>query len=456
MRLSAPPERPVSAANARFGAVGGLGKPPVRWSRYFRGPMPAPALPYVRSLDAVRAGAVLVVMLSHWPHGHWQLAAGWVGVQVFFVLSGFLITRLLLADRTRPLGPFLRRFYWRRTLRIFPLYYGYLLLAGGGLLALAATGAHLSGWLAEGARAARTDGPWLLTYLYNWQDLVHWLDGLPDSHRSRFFNHLWSLSVEEQFYLAYPLLVWWLRPARLRRLLVALVVAGPLVRLGVGEWLRSVPAAPNAWAFFLHRATVFYLDALALGGLLALGVGNGIGRPGRWLAAALAAGAVWNFGWQWGWHEALGRAWPTWRWLGYEHPLEQYVAAARAPSWLRLPWAVLPSVVAAQAALLILWAVRVDTAAPRWLTDGPAAWLGRISYGLYVWHMPLSLLALWEPAYGWLKSGWLSETVGLSTYLLASVGAAAGSYHGFEKIFLRMKDAKKPSARNNSTFTVDV
>ncbi len=411
--------------------------------------MAASPLPYIRALDGVRGGAVLLVVFSHWPLGHWQVPLGWVGVPVFFVLSGFLITRLLVADREQAVGPYLRRFYWRRTLRIFPLYYVYLFSVGGALLVAMRLLPTAPAWLATNARAARTDALLLLTYLYNWQDLLHWFDSRPDSQAARAFNHLWSLSVEEQFYLTYPLIVWALPTARLRRVLLALVLIGPLLRWGLGEVLRELPARPGVWAFFANRATPFYLDALAVGGLLALGVGAQLRRPGRWLLGVSTATLAWNLVVVAANHIALGRGWPSWRWLGYEHPLQLYQWAAHAPPAGRWPWALLPTLVNVQAAFLLLWAIRGGPTVARWLEGRPIRYVGRISYGLYIWHMPLTLLVLHGPAYDWLKTGWLPETLGLMTYLLVVGGVATGSYYGFEKLFLRLKEAKTPSTASN-------
>ena len=79
---------------------------------------------YIKALDGLRALAILLVMLFHF---YFLLEVGWIGVQLFFVLSGYLITSILLNSKTDQLGDYLKRFYWRRSLRIFPLYYLYLI-----------------------------------------------------------------------------------------------------------------------------------------------------------------------------------------------------------------------------------------------------------------------------------------------------------------------------------------
>ena len=152
----------------------------------------------IRPLDGLRAVAVMLVLLLHFGY----LNGGWIGVQLFFVLSGFLITGVLLADRDAPLGAYLRRFYWRRTLRIFPLYYGYL-----AVLAVAYAAWEVPAGFSDNA-------PALFTYTYNFTRGS-------DFHPSPFFTHFWSLAVEEQFYLVWPFLV----HALSRRALVGLSAA---------------------------------------------------------------------------------------------------------------------------------------------------------------------------------------------------------------------------------------
>ena len=185
-----------------------------------RGADPAPgstpsAAGRIPALDGLRGCAIVLVILFHanvWfggefggPGGVLSLVfgAGWIGVDLFFVLSGFLITRLLLEDRVREdRSAFFRKFYLRRALRIFPLYYGflllYLLLPRSELFNNAHTHVPAIGTLS------------LAFFFYNFQSALGHLT-IPT------LNAFWSLCVEEHFYLFWPLLVWaattWATPA---------------------------------------------------------------------------------------------------------------------------------------------------------------------------------------------------------------------------------------------------
>ena len=142
-------------------------------------------------LDGLRAIAVLLVVWSHWASGYIHIFGthlGVLGVQLFFVLSGYLISGILIDcslrdNEGRQRWFVLRQFYIRRFLRIFPLYYAILGLA-----------------VYVNVPPFRTTWPWHAAYLSN----VHfWLVGSRESYG----GHLWSLSVEEQFYLCWPMLM---------------------------------------------------------------------------------------------------------------------------------------------------------------------------------------------------------------------------------------------------------
>lgn len=231
----------------------------------------SPALRHIPALDGVRGVAILLVLIGHF--FTYETVAktrvftllssiGGTGVDLFFVLSGFLITRILLSTRESP--AFLTNFYARRILRIFPLYYGYLfvLYAILPLLGLAQT------------PPARVQ-IWTWTYLQNVsmtffpsrsQSLVEWTP------------HLWSLAVEEHFYLVWPFIVKFVDRRRLPWILACMIPFAVLSR-----WL--VLSAGYGPAYL----TPCRVDALGLGSLLAVIAGNEgeFKRWGRLLRRAL-------------------------------------------------------------------------------------------------------------------------------------------------------------------------
>ena len=183
-----------------------------------------PSLKYVPGLDGVRGLAILLVLCFHllWSNfvtGSRTLdivvrlrSSAWVGVDLFFALSGFLITGILLDTRDGP--NFFRNFYARRALRIFPLYYAVLVV-----LAIAFHPTDLT--------ASR---PLLILAAYL-QNTPLWWSGHIPSHVADFTSHLWSLATEEQFYLVWPLIVVLIRSRRgLLWLAGSLIVLSPVLR----------------------------------------------------------------------------------------------------------------------------------------------------------------------------------------------------------------------------------
>lgn len=155
---------------------------------------------HIKALDGVRGIAILMVLVFHFgafhPNGFLQRALsggikfGWCGVDLFFCLSGFLITGILL--RTVADAGYFRLFYARRVLRIFPAYYVYV-----ALTVMLVIAGHRFGYFNQMTTHSQI---WAWLYLSNWRD-----PGLP------YTAHLWSLSIEEQFYLAWPLLIFTFR-----------------------------------------------------------------------------------------------------------------------------------------------------------------------------------------------------------------------------------------------------
>ena len=189
------------------------------------------------------------------------IAQGWIGVDLFFVLSGFLITGILL--HTREPSNYFTGFYARRVLRIFPLYY--LVLTGIIVTSQILTNAHAQSAPEIAALVPLPEDRWVyFCYLTNWTRLwkAHW-----DSHFASILAHFWSLAVEEQFYVFWPFIVWIVRPRTIPW--VAGIVAGlsAMIRLAwvAHAGLQIVPPQ----LVEIQLATICRLDALFIGALCA-------------------------------------------------------------------------------------------------------------------------------------------------------------------------------------------
>ncbi len=208
----------------------------------------------LEALDGIRGVAVLVVMLSHFerflPPGVLSplksvFGYGWIGVDLFFVLSGFLITGILLATRTAE--NYLRSFYARRTLRIFPIYYATLVL----VFIVAALFPRI-------AQVPPVGDRWLY-FVY----LTNWIAVFRNAWPPNVVGHFWSLAIEEQFYLVWPLCVLLLSRKTLFRTAVAASAIALAIRI---VWLAAT-GGPNEGILL---ATFTRMDSLLLGAIGAM------------------------------------------------------------------------------------------------------------------------------------------------------------------------------------------
>lgn len=301
-------------------------------------PGPGDRLPYLPALDKLRGLAVLLVLFTHTPHHlkgevglvlqKW-LVPGYLGVDIFFALSGFLITRILLYEKDR--GGSIPAFWMRRAVRIFPAFY--LLVV---VMAVVAPGPEL---------------PWVATYLSN----IHFLG--PNSSP---LGHTWSLAVEEHFYLVWPLLVLGLSRRGARR-----AVLYGMLPLALATALVVVRVWPDEQLGLLGHLTPARILTLSLGSLLAFHERGLWRRP---VTTSLLAVGVGTLGYVWG---AAGFLVPALRGAVGLHQLFGLALVSTAVTVLflqggRLPW---PRATA--------------------LVGGPLAWVGRISYGLYLYHLPI-------------------------------------------------------------------
>ncbi len=338
---------------------------------------------YVPGIDALRAVAVLSVLVYHL-RPHW-LPGGFVGVDIFFVISGYVVTASLARDRSESFWTYLRQFYLRRVARIYPALLA-CLLASFALAVLFVP----SSWLST--TSWRTG----LAAFFGFGNVA--LVGSSDGYFSprvefNAFTHTWSLGVEEQFYLVYPLLIFaWMKLRHTRPRLAMALLAVPF----------ALSAAYSAWASTAEPERAFYLLPsrfweLATGGLLFTAL-----RRGRPAASQREVGA----------------------WLFSGLMLIVVSLSAASTALFPFPWAVVP---VAGAALCIVAAVRgvgLDAGLKRVFENGPSVYVGRISYSLYLWHWPVYVLFRW--------------TVGLESFFNAAAAVvlvallAVASYNGIE------------------------
>ena len=349
------------------------------------------ALVVVHNLSVLEAKTSLLQKL--WTE---VVECGWVGVQLFFVLSGFLITGILLDDRDQPRA--LRTFYARRFLRIFPLYYVFLF----GYCFVAAP-------LSASLHVPASHGVWYWLYLSNWSDLAY--GALPG------IGHFWSLAVEEQFYLLWPALA-----MKLRTRAFAIACAGLVVGALAARIAMQAADLPAAW---LYGSTISRVDALALGALVALALRSETWRP-RLARALVPAGAV----------AAVGLAIVVAR----THGLERL-----NPTVQTYAYSMLGILFAAAIAAI---ALDPDRPAARALSWRPLRLLGRYSYAMYVLHFPIKIAVLhvWGARVAAMSAEHpVATDIGFVAALTpVALAAAVVSYYAVERPFLRLKDRWAP------------
>ena len=215
---------------------------------------------HIAELDCIRGVGIAVVLLNHlWPTDLFPVMfrvfqLGWIAMDAFFVLSGFLITGILVDTRSRP--DYFRNYYARRSLRIFPLYYVTLLVAI--VMLKLSHGVDYRSFTHDWGSPA-----WFFCYLGNLR--MAYLGEYPPTMT---FGVLWSLQIEEQFYLLFPLAVRYMRLERLSRLLWCLVFVSPLSRVAVFLFNPGNRLAQNV-------LLPCHMEGLALGALIAIRFRNG-------------------------------------------------------------------------------------------------------------------------------------------------------------------------------------
>jgi peptidoglycan/LPS O-acetylase OafA/YrhL len=370
---------------------------------------------HIPVLDGLRGIAILLVLLCHgallWgPVGHatsfdhfvlTTLRAGWIGVDLFFVLSGFLITGILLQQKGAP--SYFRNFYIRRVLRIFPMYYAFLFVM---LILIPSVRPFRSPELI----AAQQDQIWLWTYSANLARLfgVH--------PKIDPFGQFWSLAVEERFWLIWPCIIWFFSLKRAAVLSGACVLGSFLLRCIVWFGLRD----PHVTYDF----TLCRLDGLAIGAFIAIVIREP--GPAAYLIrftkpiGVLSAGCLITLFFRYG----------SW-WSDAPIPLFGYLLLAFVFG-----------------AILVM----CTTSKSGWLTSTLESKLlrkfGKYSYSLYVIHytlMPLVWPHVYFPKLETQRSIMPAVAVAIVLEIVVFFMLSTLTWHLWEKHFIRLKDKLAPT-----------
>lgn len=337
-------------------------------------------------LDGVRGLAILLVLVAHIPK--LPLLGGFIGVDVFFVLSGFLITSLLLEEWRSTGGISLKDFYARRALRLIP-----------ALVVMLAAAVAFSGLVEEAGSAAQMRRAALMTLLYS----ANWFMAY-DAYPRRELSPSWSLSVEEQFYILWPVLLLLVLRARLSPRARAWLIAAGIIASAAARaalWWKTKSLAR------VYFGTDTHADGLLVGALVALAADAGwVPRSGlgarvlNWLAHAVVVFLL-LFAKE-GWTGDPGLY--TGRYLLLNLSIGGLVMCLVGAPWR---------------SLLAIFEF------------APLVWIGRVSYGIYLWHMVVFTML---GQLHWVRGDWYWEAA-----LALTISITALSFYVMERPILRLK-----------------
>jgi peptidoglycan/LPS O-acetylase OafA/YrhL len=336
---------------------------------------------YIPELQGLRGLAVLGVVFYHsrprleGTPFYGAAAWGWAGVNLFFVLSGFLITSILLESRGKP--HYFRNFYGRRVLRIWPVY----------VLTLAICYVKADWFVGEPTSVAIRTAPWW-AYIFFVQNLFHL--NLPPG-----IGPTWSLAIEEQYYVIWAPLVRFLkRPWMMAGVLGTALVVSPMLRMTHFGWITTTD-------------TVTHLDGIAMGSLIALGLHTVTLARRTWL---MLGGCGMLVGFPLAFTVAGGTAFlDSALSCGFGGAVLAAIASTGARNWVSAA-----------------------------LRRGPLAYYGKISYGLYMIHIMVFIYYGWFDL-RMDKYGMAGNMAVIGVRLAAATAAATVLWYGFESRILKLK-----------------
>jgi peptidoglycan/LPS O-acetylase OafA/YrhL len=351
---------------------------------------------HIPSLDGLRGLAIILVIAFH----YYQLPLGWSGVDLFFVLSGYLITGRLLDSLDKP--DYFRRFYRNRILRIFPLYYAVLIVFFAGFFFF----------------AKNETQPLLHIYYTHWKSFFLFTEnftfiiyGMPVT---AYLLHFWSLAVEEQFYLVWPSVICLLKDPNTR---LKWFTAIPLLVLIIRSLFVYCQSHPDSLTFYYYN-TFFRIDTLVIGALLCQLHQSKINIPVRLVNILILVSLTLL-----GLNYCVYRNWDSsntfFRTIGY-------------------------TLIAILCACLLHKAVQSSGSLLQHFFSLPGLrFLGKISYGLYIFHLPVWAI-FQERIFNWgqthiVQGEAAMRLLSISLCLPITFIISFISFRYFESFFLRLK-----------------
>jgi peptidoglycan/LPS O-acetylase OafA/YrhL len=354
----------------------------------------------IKGLNSFRFFAFLAVFLSH-ATGIFKM--GYLGVLAFFVLSGFLITPILVNMKERRTLSYFTKFYGRRVVRIFPLYYFYLAVVIILLMFNQSNDPKVTGFYSQ-LRFA-------VLYVY---DFFH----ASNSFRiNPFLTHFWSLAVEEQFYLIWPLVIYFTPFKRLKRVLIITIILSVISRILFLSFItrQQIPFLNTNPIFVVYALPTSHFEAFALGGLFALFVkAQKLVLTFLLMAAFLIIGMI-TFKWTNGFYDFTSMGYPP------------FMTGSYKAVWgYSLAYLIFAGV---------LVNIRQGIFFPRIFNNKVLEYLGKISYGLYIYHFAILY---------YVHKLILPKSIYTPLSLMLTILVSILSYEFFEKKILLFKEKYFP------------
>ncbi|HYM93211.1 MAG TPA: acyltransferase [Chitinophagaceae bacterium] len=351
--------------------------------------------PHYPALDGLRGAAILFVVLYHNFSSFDYFFFGWLGVDLFFVLSGYLITDILL--NTAGSANYLRNFFLRRILRILPLYYLILIIFFLILPGLNFYQGEFDFYL--------NHQPWFWFYLQNWLLAFHF------SLKGGYLAHLWSLGVEEQFYIIWPFVVLWLRKPKLLLVFMLSLLLLIVITRGI-IWFQNIEGL-NYTNFYKFTR----VDGICVGCIIAILNHMDISYLKRRMPVIILTLAAINF---------------LFYFFNEPYGILPYLALVGYTTFAILFGFLVYELVYGRNRLFnFIFSIR------------PLRFLGKISYGFYVFHLPIYIM-LFQKTRQFIHDDLNIAGLGLnllssSLVTLISFTISVISYYTYERMWLKLK-----------------